>query len=978
MKFAKELDQDLVPEWRAKYLDYKAGKKKVKAIDRAIQKSGRDPYFPSLQRDLFDYGDRSASSRGPPSTRSADTKVRSASSPHKLDVPGRGGDNGTVARRSTPSQRNERQPLRTPGSRFSAAVGSYGSIIASPPQHAPTSDVASLKLPDPALDPKEDDIPTNEDRGHKNGPKTPSPVVSRRDNFPDPLMRTPTPSPCDRKPSITSDGTKEKQVQGDTGSEIDKRKDEFFAFLDQELQKIESFYQLKETEATQRLQTLRQQLHIMRDSRIQELLAARKTKGHKHNGGQQLPLNGVRLKDAIRRRNRVGKNSEALAQLGTPRYQAQTSGAQAQDVGAVVNKRDFERRPEPQSSEVPYRQAKRKLKYALQEFYRGLELLKSYAYLNRTAFRKINKKYDKVVHTRRPQRYMSDNVNKAWFVQSEVVENLISEVEDLYSRYFERGNRKIAVSQLRRTIKKSGDYSPNSFRCGLLIMAGILFGIQSLIYAAERYDNPDPTIRSKTSYLLQIYGGYFLIVFHFLLFCLDCMVWTRSKINYVFVFEFDNRNVLDWRQMSELPSLFLFLMGLFMWLNFLTINAMYIYWPVILIGVTLIIMFLPMKLLYHHARKWWAYSNWRLLLAGLYPVEFRDFFLGDMYCSQTYAMGNISMFFCLYARNWTDPPQCNSSHSRLFGFFQCLPGVFRAFQCLRRFADTKNIFPHLLNFGKYIFTILYYCTLSLWRIDEDTRYRAVFITFALLNAIYTSVWDLAMDWSLCNPYAKGRFLRDVLAFRRQWVYYIAMVIDVVIRFNWIFYAIFTHNIGHAKVLSFVVCFSEVCRRGLWSIFRVENEHCTNVLLFRASRDVPLPYDLPPSTTTTANEDGQPAESVQLQDQPAPPPDVEHGRPPTPPTTRQRRPSIIGGISRVGTILATAHTQDFQRKKQPSHMHASATADGHGHSPEESTDEEYEEESGENTPDKEKDLVEELPFVNSEARGSVEERPPTRS
>lgn len=32
-------------------------------------------------------------------------------------------------------------------------------------------------------------------------------------------------------------------------------------------------------------------------------------------------------------------------------------------------------------------------------------------------------------------------------------------------------------------------------------------------------------------------------------------------------------------------------------------------------------------------------TQWRLLLAGFYPVEFRDFFLGDMYCSQTYAMG---------------------------------------------------------------------------------------------------------------------------------------------------------------------------------------------------------------------------------------------------------------------------------------------------------------------------------------------------
>lgn len=31
-------------------------------------------------------------------------------------------------------------------------------------------------------------------------------------------------------------------------------------------------------------------------------------------------------------------------------------------------------------------------------------------------------------------------------------------------------------------------------------------------------------------------------------------------------------------------------------------------------------------------------QKWRLFFAGLYPVEFRDFFLGDIYCSLTYAM----------------------------------------------------------------------------------------------------------------------------------------------------------------------------------------------------------------------------------------------------------------------------------------------------------------------------------------------------
>jgi hypothetical protein len=39
--------------------------------------------------------------------------------------------------------------------------------------------------------------------------------------------------------------------------------------------------------------------------------------------------------------------------------------------------------------------------------------------------------------------------------------------------------------------------------------------------------------------------------FLFLLFCLDCRVWATSKINYVFIFEYDTRHHLDWRQLSE-------------------------------------------------------------------------------------------------------------------------------------------------------------------------------------------------------------------------------------------------------------------------------------------------------------------------------------------------------------------------------------------------------------------------------------------
>lgn len=310
--------------------------------------------------------------------------------------------------------------------------------------------------------------------------------------------------------------------------------------------------------------------------------------------------------------------------------------------------------------------------------------------------------------------------------------------------------------------------------------------------------------------------------------------------------------------------------------------------------------------------------------------------------SYTNRWQNIELFFCLYASYWTNPVKCNSNHSRLLGFFTCLPSVWRAFQCIRRYADTKNAFPHLLNLGKYIFGVLYYATLSMYRIDRHTRFQASFITFALLNAVYTSVWDLIMDWSLGNPYAKNPLLREVIAFRRVWVYYAAMVMDVVIRFNWIFYAIWSHDIQHSAVLSFVVALSEVCRRGVWSIFRVENEHCTNVLLFRASRDVPLPYEIP--DVPTPGLDGPQSGDVQLQEQQhvatpfIQPVDLEHGTPSgSSLRARNRRPSA--GIVRVGTIVASAHAQDFQRRRTPTYMSNASVSHEIHHSPDDSTDEE---------------------------------------
>ena len=867
---------------------------------------------------------------------------------------------------------------------------SYGSIVGSPPEEPPQV-LPALQLPGPAMSqqaPKRPETESSQDDSLSPLTKPPATAPSSGDpyhvgkdrkprTFPPGLPKrmfgrhqsysAPRPAKDKVGPSrlrrifsthgLESPGKND--VHLDAYRELDFKQAEFFGFLDSELDKIEGFYRTKEEEASIRLKSLRQQLHELRDQRVAEIRAQKQGKdphpggvltnllpgasGSAANGKEPAGANGHHhaadflrpVEDAVRRRSsHIGKTSKAMEHLSSPIVQGQI---QQRDEG----RQDYTRRT-VENEKIPYHFAKRRLKLALQEFYRGLELLKSYTLMNRTAFRKINKKYDKAVNARPTGRYMSEKVNTANFVTSNIIEGHIVAVEDLYARYFERGNHKIAVGKLRTKLKPS-DQSSSSFRNGLLVAAAIVFGCFGIYNAADHISNDNVVLSDQASYLLQLYAGYFLAVILFLMFCVNCMIWRDAKINYVFIFEYDTRTVLDWRQLCEIPCLFLFFNGLFLWLNFrqpISTDTFYLYYFLMLIVASLLVLICPIPILYYHARRWWGYSNFRLFFAGLYPVEFRDFYLGDMYCSEIYAMSQIELFFCLYVNNWNNPSQCNSGHSRLLGFFTTLPAIWRALQCLRRYYDSRNWFPHLANCAKYGCNILYYMSLSIYRIDKSNTNRAIFILLAAINGVYASFWDVAFDFSLGNYYARYPFLRDRLGYRRVWVYYVAIVVDVILRQTWILYAIFTRDVRHGALLSFFVGLAEVLRRGMWSLFRVENEHCNNVGQFRASRDIPLPYSLPtpqspeaiknrpspipehpspedhPSTKSTPATAAQAASATGTDIERTATHETADGslrqrrKPPPTPTTPG-----IRTLQRVGTLITTAHAQDYTKARR---------------------------------------------------------------
>ena len=151
-----------------------------------------------------------------------------------------------------------------------------------------------------------------------------------------------------------------------------------------------------------------------------------------------------------------------------------------------------------------------------------------------------------------------------------------------------------------------------------------------------------------------------------------------------------------------------------------------------------------------------------------------------------------------------------------------------------------------------------------------------------------------------------------------------MILDPILRFNWIFYSIYTHDLQHSTIVSFLVAFSEVTRRGIWTLFRVENEHCSNVARFKASRDVPLPYTVP----AESEEDFERQQSSANEGQPTP----EGQTTRLSPALSRHRTYASGALEaqqsdggdfrrRAPTrsftrVLANAHTQDFEKKRKP--------------------------------------------------------------
>lgn len=95
-------------------------------------------------------------------------------------------------------------------------------------------------------------------------------------------------------------------------------------------------------------------------------------------------------------------------------------------------------------------------------------------------------------------------------------------------------------------------------------------------------------------------------------------------------------------------------------------------------------------------------------------MGFADFWLADQLNSITQVLIDFLYIICFYASsqgnfdfvredtgNAYDATRCVDETWLIRAFVAVMPAWFRFMQCLRRYRDSKEAFPHLVNAGKY-------------------------------------------------------------------------------------------------------------------------------------------------------------------------------------------------------------------------------------------------------------------------------------
>ncbi|XP_043225599.1 xenotropic and polytropic retrovirus receptor 1 homolog isoform X2 [Amphibalanus amphitrite] len=490
------------------------------------------------------------------------------------------------------------------------------------------------------------------------------------------------------------------------------------------------------------------------------------------------------------------------------------------------------------------------LKLAFSEFYLSLILLQNYQSLNFMGFKKILKKHDKILSVETGAKWRMENVETAVFYTNKDIDKLIRATENQVTADLEGGDRQKAMKRLR--VPPLGEQqSPwTTFKVGLFLGAFVVLVAAVILTAVFHADG------HRWLTVVRLFRGPLHVTLFIFLIGINVHGWRSAGVNHVLIFELNPRSHLSAQALMEIAAIFGVIWAV-MVLCFLYSDSLGIppYLNPLILTVFMVAFLLnPTKSLRHEARFWLIKIVCRVLCAPFCHVGFADFWLADQINSLASVLQDLDFLVCFYVTQggeWSEQVDDTDGYSCFSPSFvsgvvmRCLPAWFRFAQCLRRYRDTREAFPHLVNAGKYsttffkvAFSTMFQATIGEYDSPFENPYFYLFVASQLTSSIYTYTWDIKMDWGLFDKNAgDNTFLREELVYSTQ-VYYFAIVEDFILRFFWaVSLVVSLVRPGVPTVLTVIAPPLEIFRRFVWNFFRLENEHLNNCGKFRAVRDI---------------------------------------------------------------------------------------------------------------------------------------------
>ncbi|KAK0589478.1 hypothetical protein LWI29_014921 [Acer saccharum] len=255
--------------------------------------------------------------------------------------------------------------------------------------------------------------------------------------------------------------------------------------------------------------------------------------------------------------------------------------------------------------------------------------------------------------------------------------------------------------------------------------------------------------------------------------------------------------------------------------------------PVLLYIAVLMILIFPFDIFYLSPRYYLLRTLWRIVLP-LQAISFPDFFLADILTSMSKVFSDLERSVCRMVHRqvatiaWFEADSVCGSHSIAIPLVLVLPYLFRLFQCLRQYKDTREK-TALFNALKYSTAVpVIFLSALKYHVFPDrwtNFYRPLWLLSAVLNSLYSFYWDVTRDWDLSCFTRIFKFSRPHLCtylfHGRKWVYFCVIGSNLILRCTWT-YKLSAH-LRHNYLTVFAITALEIFRRFQWAFFRVENE-----------------------------------------------------------------------------------------------------------------------------------------------------------